>query len=82
MCAIPERWLFIPSKKEAEFSGRGVAASFNEHRIKDAQDYATHREYTHMNPVEAGYVKEKSEYPFSSARGKFVLDPIPEHLRG
>ena len=70
------------AKKKLGFEGEVWQQSFNEHRIKDANDYATHREYTHMNPVRAGYVREKGEYQFSSASGRFVLDPAPEHLRG
>ena len=41
--------------------------SFTEHRVKNAADYAQHRDYIRMNPVRAGLVRAAEDYPFSSA---------------
>ena len=34
-----------------------------------------------MNPVRAGLAGKVEEYPYSSANGKFVLDPKPPGLK-
>ena len=52
-----------------------------DHRIRDAQDYARHRRYIHMNPVRARLVDAPGEFPFSSAVGQFELDPAPQGLK-
>ena len=54
---------------------------FNEHRVRDAADYAGHVRYTHMNPVEAGLVSKPEEWLFSSARLKAEVDPALAQLR-
>lgn len=69
-------------KKELGYRWEIWQAGFNEHRIKDAEDYRRHVLYTHENPVRAGYVTVASDYPYSSASGRYELDPAPEHLRG
>jgi putative transposase len=50
---------------------------YNEHRIKDAEEYAQHVEYVWMNPVRAGLVERPEEYPYSSARLTAEVDPAP-----
>jgi putative transposase len=37
-----------------------------EHRIRDADDFRRHVEYTHFNPVKHGYVTELADWPWSS----------------
>jgi putative transposase len=69
-------------KKKLNFERDIWQQGFNEHRIKDSNDYVSHRDYTHMNPVRAGYVKVSTEYPFSSANGRFLLDPRPKQFQG
>jgi len=56
--------------------------SFTEHRIHDARDYLQHVDYIHQNPVRRRLCKKAEEFPYSSARPGFVLDPPPEYLRG
>src|SRR5277367_2730489 len=56
-------------------------ASFTNHRVRDAEDFATHREYVLDNPVRARLVANAGEYPYSSARGRFELDPAPPGLK-
>ena len=65
------------AKKELNFNREVWEKGFNEHRIKDADDYAKHIEYIWMNPVRAGYVDRPEDYLYSSARCKNEVDPAP-----
>jgi len=47
---------------------------FTDHRIRDAEDFARHREYIHQNPVKRGLVEEASAYRYGSAYPGFRLD--------
>ena len=49
--------------------GRGPVwqRGFYDHLIRDEQDWGTHMEYIHGNPVRAGLVTEPEEWLFSSA---------------
>lgn len=61
--------------------GRVWQPGFTNHRIQDSEDFERHREYIRMNPVRAGLAGRAEDYPYSSASGKFVLDPIPLELK-
>jgi putative transposase len=54
---------------------------FTNHRIRDSEDYDTHREYIHSNPVKAGLVAMPSAYPYSSAFPGAQVDPAPPGLK-
>jgi len=54
---------------------------FSDHRIRDADDYSAHVRYIEENPVKERLVKRASEYPWSSASGKFQLDGCPQGLK-
>ena len=69
------------AKKEAAFRDEVWQAGYNEHRIKDADDYAYHRMYIWENPVRAGLVSVASEYRWSSARPGADVDPTPPGLK-
>lgn len=56
-------------------------ASFTNHRIRDDEDFALHREYIRMNPVRSKLVRTPEDYPYSSATGRFALDAIPQGLK-
>ena len=56
-------------------------ASFTNHRVRDPEDYAEHREYIRLNPVRARLVERAEEYPYSSAAGRQRLDPVPQGLK-
>ena len=56
-------------------------ASFTNHRIRDEEDYAGHREYIWLNPVRAGLVERAEDYVYSSATGRFALDPVAQGLK-
>jgi putative transposase len=51
--------------------------SFTEHRVHDAGDYLYHQTYIHENPVRAGLAGKPEDYPYSSAKRKDFLDPMP-----
>jgi putative transposase len=55
--------------------------SFNDRRLRDASEYARAREYVLVNPVEANLCLRREDWPYSSARGKFELDEIPQRLK-
>jgi putative transposase len=56
--------------------------SFNEHRVKDTDDYFSHVHYIHHNPVQARYVESVADYAYSSAKLCADVDPMPEYFRG
>ncbi len=56
-------------------------ASFTNHRIRDYEDFEGHREYIWMNPVRARLAETPETYPYSSATGRFALDPVPPGLK-
>ena len=54
---------------------------FQDHRIRDAGDYAQHIRYIHENPVRRHLCERAAEYPFSSAHPDFEFDPVPQGLK-
>jgi putative transposase len=55
--------------------------SFNEQRIKDPDDYVTHKTYIEENPVRSRLATSRETYPFSSASQPNAVDPAPAHLQ-
>jgi putative transposase len=54
---------------------------FDDHRIRDANDYHIHRLYIYNNPVKKGYCANPAEYLYSSARAGYELDIVPQRLK-
>jgi putative transposase len=54
---------------------------FSDHRIRDGADFEVHVRYIHQNPVRAGLCDNVTEYPYSSASGKYPLDEVPQRLK-
>lgn len=52
-----------------------------DHRIRDAADYVRHRDYIHMNPVQAYLAPSPEAYCYSSAHPGSLLDPAPWRLK-
>ena len=69
------------AKRELDYRFLIWQESFTNHRVRDADDYARHREYIHENPVEARLVKKPSDYPYSSAFPGAAVDPVPPWLK-
>ena len=57
------------------------ARGYVDHRIRDEQDYRSHREYIHQNPVRKGLASSPEQFPYSSANVKFQLDSAPQGLK-
>jgi putative transposase len=54
---------------------------FHDWSIRDGEDYRAKVRYIHMNPVQARLVEKPEDWPFSSASGKFSLDPVSERYK-
>ena len=65
------------AKKEMGLNFEIWQKGYNEHRIRNAEEYAQHVEYVWMNPVKAGLVERPEEFPYSSAQLKAEVDPAP-----
>ena len=55
--------------------------SFTNHRIRNLDDYESHRRYIHLNPVRKFLCSTPEKYSFSSANPRFQLDALPQGLK-
>jgi putative transposase len=69
------------AKKELRYPYLIWEEGFTNHRIRDEEDYDSHRNYIHQNPVEARLSKTAQEYPYSSAFPGAAIDPAPPWLK-
>jgi putative transposase len=69
------------AKKELGSNMEVWQKGFQDHRIRDAGDYAQHTRYIHENPARRHLCERASEYPFSSAHPGFELDAVPQGLK-
>jgi putative transposase len=49
---------------------------FHEWTIRDSGDFESKRLYIRQNPVEVHLVERSEDWPYSSASGNFILDPV------
>ncbi len=56
-------------------------SGFHEARVRDWLDFKKKVDYIRFNPVAAKLVQRPEEWPYTSASGKFALDPIPQGLK-
>ena len=68
-------------KKELGSNMEVWQRGFQDHRIRDANDYAIHVSYIHNNPVKERLCKRSEEFPYSSGYPGFELDLIPQGLK-
>jgi hypothetical protein len=54
---------------------------FSEIRVYDREAYLGMREYIHANLVKRFLVTASTDYPYSSVRVEFELDPPPPRLK-
>src|SRR5882672_8368313 len=54
---------------------------FHDWSIRDGEDYRAKVRYIHMNPVQTRLVERPEDWPFSSASGKYSLDPAPDKFK-
>ena len=52
--------------------------SFTQHLILDEDDFQKHRDYILDNPVRAGLVRHREDYPLSSVHRYFRMDALPD----
>ena len=69
------------AKKQFAIHGEIWQTSFQDRRIRDAGEYYRFRRYIHQNPVKRGLVSAMGDFAFSSARGTYDLDPVPQRLK-
>lgn len=69
------------AKKELGSNMEVWQKGFQDHRIRDAGDYAEHIRYIHENPVRRHLCEHAREYPYSSAHSGFELDAVPQGLK-
>ena len=67
--------------KELDFRFPVWQRGFSDHRIRNAADFASHVEYIQKNPIKRKLVNLPSEFPWSSASGKYELDEVPQGLK-
>ena len=69
------------AKKELDRQFEIWQRGFTDHRVRDHADYIRSKDYLEMNPVRKGLCTRPEDYPYSSASGRFVLDPLPQRLK-
>ena len=69
------------AKKELGSNMEVWQTGFQDHRIRDANDYLSHVVYIHNNPVKEGLCEHPQDFPYSSAHPGFDLDPAPPGLK-
>jgi len=69
------------AKKELGSNMEVWQKGFQDHRIRDASDWAMHVSYIHANPVKERLCEHPDEFPYSSAHAGFELDAVPQGLK-
>ena len=69
------------AKKELGSNLEVWQTGFQDHRIRDANDYSSHVVYIHNNPVKERLCEHPRDFPYSSAHPSFELDPVPQGLK-
>jgi len=67
--------------RELDFRGEIWQRGYVDHRIRDARDYAQHREYIWMNPVRAHLCGDAGAFVYSSANPAYLTDDLPQWLK-
>ncbi len=68
-------------RREFGYSGEVWDANLIAHEIHDSKEYVAAARHIHSNPVRVGFCDDEVEYRLSSKSSRWVLDPLPEHLR-
>jgi putative transposase len=67
--------------KELDFRAPVWQKGFSESRTLDSDTFRRQCEYIRNNPVARHLVESASDYAYSSASGRFQLDPHPQRLK-
>lgn len=54
---------------------------FTQHVILGEHDFQRHRDYILDNPVRAGLVNHREDYPLSSVHQYFRMDALPDYAK-
>jgi putative transposase len=68
-------------KKELGYAFEVWSEGYCDTRIRSAAHCAAILKYIEMNPVRRGLVNRPKEYPFSSASGRWRMNPLPQWLK-
>src|ERR1700743_694246 len=68
-------------KRELNFPHTFWQTSFYDRRVRDAEEYRQFKKYIYLNPLKQRLCEKPEEWQWSSASGKFVVDPIPQRLK-
>jgi putative transposase len=69
------------AKKELGSNMEVWQKGFQDHRIRNANDWAVHVSYIHNNPVKEHFCERPDEFPYSSAHAGTELDAVPQGLK-
>jgi REP-associated tyrosine transposase len=69
------------AKKELGSNMEVWQKGFQDHRIRDASDYAVHVAYVRNNPFKERLCASPDEFPYSSAHAGFEMDAVPQGLK-
>jgi putative transposase len=69
------------AKKELGSNMEIWQKGFQDHRIRDAEDYEIHVAYIRGNPIRKHPYVTSDNYPFCSAHSGFELDNVPQRLK-
>jgi putative transposase len=69
------------AKKELGVNSEIWQRGYVDHRIRDANDYAQHREYIRANPVRGHLAETPEGFRYSSAYPEYTLDVAPQGLK-
>lgn len=69
------------AKEQFGWKGPTWIRSFQDRRLRDAEEYAVRKTYVWENPVRAGLCARPEDWPYGSACGRFELDPVPQRLK-
>jgi putative transposase len=67
--------------KRLEMYGEIWQRGYVDHRIRDVNDFAQHKQYIHQNPVKTNLVETPETYAFSSAFPSLNVDDPPQGLK-
>jgi putative transposase len=69
------------ARKEFGILGNIWQTSFFDRRVRNWEEYDDFRAYIHANPVKRGLCARPEDWEYSSASGRYQLDPVPQRLK-
>ena len=69
------------ARKELGIASEIWQRGYVDHRVRDSNDYAQHRNYIRANPVRAHLANAAEEFRYGSAFAGYELDAVPRGLK-